>query len=249
MGWFFRLVGIAGIFGFFGWSINHWVEASDDIRASEAQEASDEEGSTDSDDPDADPSAPRYVAYVPGVAPGSYVVLDAPGSNDWDHGLRRGEDHDIPEPDGELMPGLYASSFTSTDCTYELYRVGDNQRERMIGSDSLRAGRLLVTLNEIEPDRFASDGGCGEWIEWSPLVEPLREAPNGDYWVGDLANGIWDVPAGCHWEEVVGFRGSQVHDIMEAGIGPGTIQITNQSMGFRVRRCHQPLIHATMIDE
>lgn len=162
---------------------------------------------------------PAYLAFADSFSVGSHPVL----------------------AEGSVSPGLYASSFIGSDCTYELYRDVKNG-ERLIGSDRLNEGRLLVTIDDLEPDRFSSTTGCIEWVPWQPLSEPLTTAYNGDYWAGDLAPGTWLVPDSCYWEEVVGFRGASMYDVIDSGRGPSTIEITDESWGFRIRLCASPMV-------
>jgi len=141
-----------------------------------------------------------------------------------------------------IRPGLYATRFGVENCEYELRRIMNDNREHVIGHDQIQKGRLLVTINEIEPDSFVATRSCGEWSPWSPLAEPLTMAGNGDYWIGDLALGIWDVPTGCYWEKVVGFRGALLLDVEEAGTGPDPLTIDRFTLGVRVRTCgHSPM--------
>lgn len=143
---------------------------------------------------------------------------------------------------GEIVPGLYATDFDTEGCSYELWRVMKKTRvNRVIGEDFLSDGRLLVTINGIEPDWFISTAPCGEWTQWRPRPDPTWPVDNGDYWIGDLAPGYWDVPANCLWEFVVGFRGANLNDVVDGGHGPGRILIDDDTVGVRVRGCHQPL--------
>ena len=142
---------------------------------------------------------------------------------------------------GELEPGLYATSFEAERCTYELWQVLRTRRPAVIAEEYLARGRVLVSINEIEPDWFSSTRGCGEWRRWEPLEQPLTRADNGDYWIGDLAAGAWDVPAGCVWEKVVAFRGAELADVEESG-GPGQpLVVDDDTLGVRVRGCRAPL--------
>lgn len=151
------------------------------------------------------------------------------------------------ETTGTLKPGIYATAFDVKDCRYELHRVMKERREQRIGEDHLNAGRMIVVINEIEPDRFVATPECGDWGEWSPLAEPLKVAHNGDYWIGDLAKGPWTVPEGCLWEKVVGFRGAKLYDVQESGKGPQRLVINSQTLGIRIRSCAQPLIHDSLL--
>lgn len=96
---------------------------------------------------------------------------------------------------------------------------------------------MLVSINEIEPDSFVATRSCGEWSPWSPLTEPLTVAGTGDYWIGDLAEGIWSVPDGCYYEKVVSFRGALLLDVEETGVGPEPLIIDQFTLGIRVRHC------------
>lgn len=143
---------------------------------------------------------------------------------------------------GEIRPGLYATDFDTAGCSYELWRVMKRTRaNRVIGEEYLADGRLLVTINGIEPDWFISTAPCGEWTEWRRRVDPTQPVDNGDYWVGDLAAGTWDVPDNCIWELVVGFRGANLADVLESGHGPDRLTIEDDTLGVRIRGCHHPL--------
>jgi len=136
-----------------------------------------------------------------------------------------------------IKPGLYATQFGMDRCEYELRRIMDDNRDHVIGHDQLIQGRMLVSINEYEPDSFVATESCGEWSPWSPLVEPLTVAGDGDYWVGDLEIGFWDVPRGCLWEKVTSFRGAQLADVEASGVGPGELSIDQFTIGVRVRHC------------
>lgn len=138
---------------------------------------------------------------------------------------------------GPLEPGIYATEFDATDCQYELRRTMREVGERVIGHDRLREGRMLVTINEFEPDTFIATGGCGAWTPWSPLDAPLKKAGDGDYWLGDLAQGVWKVPNGCYWEKVVAFRGADLADVVDNGTGPKELVVDEATVGVRVRTC------------
>jgi hypothetical protein len=144
-------------------------------------------------------------------------------------------------PRGEIDPGLYATGFDAAGCSYELSRVMQDRRVAVIGEEYLAAGRVLVDLNAVEPDWFTSSGACGGWYRWSPLDVPLSQASNGDYWVGDLASGVWQVPVGCRWEKVVSFRGGQLDDVQAFGNGPDPLVIDDETYGLRIRGCPAPL--------
>ena len=136
-----------------------------------------------------------------------------------------------------IMPGVYATEFGVVDCEYELRRIMDDNRDHVIGHDRIESGRMLVSINEYEPDSFVSTRSCGEWSPWSPLVDPLTTAGTGDYWIGDLAQGIWTVPAGCFWEKVVSFRGALLLDVEDTGTGPGKLTVDQFTLGLRIRHC------------
>jgi hypothetical protein len=146
------------------------------------------------------------------------------------------------EVSGEIAPGLYASGSETGGCSYELWRVMRDRSEQVIGEDHLDQGRLLVTINDIEPDWFTSSAGCGRWLDWAALATPLTEAGNGDYWVGDLATGLWSIPDGCRWEKVVGFRGALLHDVVDSIVGPDVVAVDGETLGVRARSCHQPAV-------
>ncbi len=200
---------------------------------------------------DRDSKPPRYLSFTDGVRSGRYRVADLAGSSDRDV-IAAPADDDYPvETDlvphhtladiGRLAPALYATTFGVADCSYELRRVSTDRVERVIGADRLARGRMLVSLNEIEPDAFVSAAQCGEWATWSPLVEPLTVAGNGDYWIGDLARGTWSVPAGCMWEKVVGFRGAVLADVEDSAAGPLPLDVDEDTLGVRIRGCKRPL--------
>jgi hypothetical protein len=111
----------------------------------------------------------------------------------------------------------------------------------VIGQDHLADGRLLVSFNDVEPDLFSARPGCGVWVPWSPVIEPLEEAVDGDYWVGDLAAGTWSVPDDCLWEKVVAFRGAALVDVEESGFGPEPLVIDDETLGVRIRGCAEPV--------
>jgi hypothetical protein len=116
-----------------------------------------------------------------------------------------------------------------------------DRRVAVIGEEYLSSGRLLVEINEIEPDWFASSGSCGPWYRWSPLAVPLTRAGTGDYWVGDLARGVWQVPDSCRWEKVVSFRGASLADVEAHGRGPEPLIVDAGTYGVRVRECTVPM--------
>jgi hypothetical protein len=164
---------------------------------------------------------------------GTYVVSGGSPS-------RRTSSEGPPGIRGSITPGLYATGFDAGSCRYELRRLMRDDTERVIGEDQLGAGRLLVTINEIEPDWFTSSPGCGEWERWEPLAVPLTEAGSGDYWVDDLARGSWSIPSGCRWESVVGFRGALLSDVIDSTVGPDVVDVDASTLGVRLRGCAVP---------
>ena len=263
MEWVVRIIGVTAIFGFAGWSVSNADRALVAPAAAEADPGEavragvdDQHGPLPGDDPAEPGPPPEYLAYGPGFSSGVYRVADLPDSRDRDNKPRRGDDDDFVEFDlvpgqslaerGELRPGLYATSFDTRNCRYELRRVMRDREERTIGEDALLEGRMLVTINEIEPDRFIADPACGEWIPWAPLVRPLLEAGDGDYWIGDLARGRWVVPEGCFWEKVVAFRGAELYDVVDSAIGPSELVVDGDTLGIRVRGCEQPMRHKAL---
>ena len=138
---------------------------------------------------------------------------------------------------GEIEPGLYATAYDAAGCSYQLTRVMADRRIAVIGEDSLASGRMLVNINDIEPDWFTSSSGCGAWYRWTPLAVPLNRAGNGDYWVGDLAPGVWRIPSGCRWEKVVSFRGAMLHDVTAYGKAPQPLVVGDETFGVRIRGC------------
>ncbi|MGB5756289.1 MAG: hypothetical protein WBM50_05195 [Acidimicrobiales bacterium] len=200
---------------------------------------------------DRDSMPPRYLSFTDGLRSGRYRVADLPGSGDRDVTAAASTGDYPPETDlvphhsladlGLVAPGLYATAFGVSDCSYEIRRVSTDKVEKVIGEDRLSRGRMLVTLNEIEPDVFVSMPQCGQWASWSPLIEPLIVAGNGDYWIGDLARGSWSVPVGCVWEKVVGFRGAVLADVEESAAGPRPLVVDSDTLGVRIRNCEQPL--------
>ncbi len=202
---------------------------------------------------------PRYLAFNPGIRSGLYGIADLASSRDRDvtPSARTRDlsypietdlvpDHSLAGP-GLLEPGLYATAFGVEDCSYQLRQVLSDDRDAVIGQDRLHEGRMLVTINEIEPDTFSAVPQCGRWAPWSPLVEPLSVAPNGDYWIGDLAIGTWQVPEGCLWEKVVGFRGAKLWDVQDSAAGPIALVVDEETLGIRVRGCDQPLRHHSLL--
>ncbi len=171
-----------------------------------------------------------------------------------------------PDPSGPhsggLDAGLYTTTFDAEDCSYRLIRSGDvpfdylyepdpyddeeyvgrrvgrdDQVISVTGEDHLHQGRMLVSILGVESDSFTSATGCGSWMPWTPLLEPLTLATDGDYWIGDLAQGEWQVPPGCLWEKVVAFRGARIEDVVDGDRGPGTVMIDEGTAGVRIRQC------------
>ncbi len=145
---------------------------------------------------------------------------------------------------GTIDPGVYVTPF-DIDCSYELWRISEEGEEVLIGQDDVKGGRSIVNINAIEPDRFYSSPGCGDWSQWSSLTDPLKEASQGDYWIGDLAEGTWSVPDGCIWEKVADFRGAQLADVQYSGVGPEELVIAGDSLGIRIRRCSGQIKHVS----
>ncbi|MFV0523461.1 MAG: hypothetical protein ACK5RL_03070 [Acidimicrobiales bacterium] len=140
-------------------------------------------------------------------------------------------------PLGRIEPGLYATGFDTRGCRYELWRLMADGRPQAIGEELLSNGRLLVTIDGVEPDWFASGAECGQWVEWTPLAQPLTRAGNGDYWSGDLGPGEWTVPAGCRWEKVAAFRGAQLLDVIGSGAAGEPLIVDAETTGVRIRGC------------
>ncbi len=206
----------------------------------------------------ADGDVPQYLAFGEPIRSGIYEIADLQTSDDIDiTESTKGRDLSYPpETDivpgltlagpGQLTPGLYATAFGVTDCSFELRRIMRNKQEAVIGKDRLTEGRMLVSINEIEPDTFSSVPNCGDWIPWSPLAEPLTTAGNGDYWIGDLARGSWDVPEDCMWEKVVGFRGAKLWDVQDSGHGPESLIVDDTTLGIRIRGCGGVILHESI---
>ncbi len=154
--------------------------------------------------------------------------------------VEAGDRTSLSEIAGTIDPGIYVTPVETTDCSYELTRIAEDGSVQLIGSDSITEGRLMVHINGVEPDFFYSTPGCGEWSEWSELAEPLSAIDNGDYWIGDLVQGTWQAGDGCSWERVSDFRGAQLADIVEAGIGQDQFAISESMTGVRVRNCINP---------
>ena len=138
---------------------------------------------------------------------------------------------------GQIEPGLYGTDFDASDCSYELWRVMQDRDTKVIAEEHLSEGRVLVSINGIEPDWITSTAGCGDWYPWEPMPTPLTSADDGDYWIGDLAHGVWFVPRPCRWEVVVAFRGADIDDVVDSGAGPGSLTIDDDTLGVRLRGC------------
>lgn len=145
---------------------------------------------------------------------------------------------------GELEPGTYATEVFDGVCRYQLWRVmGRDRQERIIGEDQLTGGRMIVTIDHLEPDWFTATEECGRWRRWAPRANPTTPIINGDYGPGDLAPGTWIIPEGCLWEQVVAFRGTQLHDVVANGRGPARVEVEPElSLGLRLRSCHRPAV-------
>ncbi|MGH1493846.1 MAG: hypothetical protein ACRBK7_31365 [Acidimicrobiales bacterium] len=246
-----RLIGIGLLVGALGYSISHYQEAVSAMTPVDEEEAlvlPIELEQQQAEIADGDPAAPppRYLGFVDGYQSGRYTIEYAPLNEDPDEEPADDPTDDVPPvvassevTPGTMAPGLYATAFGVERCSYQIRRMASSRSkvEKLIGEDFLSEGRVLVSFNEIEPDVFTARPQCGEWMPWSPLVEPLTVAGNGDYWVGDLAQGIWDVPASCMWEKVVGFRGAELVDVQASGIGPEPLVVDEDTLGVRIRRC------------
>ncbi len=139
---------------------------------------------------------------------------------------------------GQLEPGLYATTGETDECTYQLWRVMRKTRQgQIIGEENLSGGRLLVTIDGIEPDWFTASIGCGQWQRWTPRADPTAPITSGDYGPGDLAHGTWQIPQGCLWEQVVAFRGASLRDVNASGQGPAVVEIDDSGTGLRLRSC------------
>ncbi len=173
---------------------------------------------------------------------------------------------DLPEPSGPhsggLDPGLYTTTFDAKDCSYRLVSSGDvpfdylyepdpydpedyngrrvgrnDEITTTIGEDHLHGGRVLVSILGVESNTFTSSVGCGQWMPWTPVLEPLTTITDGDYWTSDLVRGEWSVPPGCLWEKVVAFRGGRLEDVVAGDRGPGSVMIDEGTTGLRIRQC------------
>lgn len=239
---------VVGAFGLF----RRTVDATAD-RQVERQTAAEERAADEVDGVDPDGDVPQYLAFVPGVRSGLHRVAEVEGSRDRDVRPRVPTgvdypletdlvpDHSLAGGGAPLEPGLYATAFGVKDCSYQLRSVMRDRRDTVIGQDRLLQGRMLVTINEIEPDSFAAAPQCGDWAPWSPLVEALTVAGDGDYWIGDLAEGSWTVPEGCMWEKVVGFRGAELFDVQQSGNATEPLVVDDETVGLRVRGCDRPM--------
>lgn len=257
-----RLVGIMALFGLLSISVDYSLanepQATDGPRSSSSRTAT---GVSPTE-------ALAFVAPAPAPEPtrsatranwsfGVYTVGDStdPKVARFDRDLTARtplfvEDERLPDDaptylrsiQGEITPGLYATELNTEGCSYELWRVMKRTREnRVIGEDYLQSGRMLVSINGIEPDWFTSTAACGEWFEWRPRTDPGAPADNGDYWAGDLARGLWEVPSGCLWEKVAGFRGAALRDVVENGRGPQLLLVDEDTVGLRLRGCEEPI--------
>jgi len=260
---FIRLIGVALIAVFVAWSVNLYQEEMAVTEDRTTVRLTEDDDLPTIIEARVDPS-PELLAYRPGFAAGAYSIEDLPGSKDKDYSLRSSsktstepayppEDGLVSGVDarqkGSLRPGLYATDFGTTECEYQLRRVMKDREERVIGSDWLAEGRLLVEINEVEPDSFTSSFSCGEWAPWSAVSEPLKVAGDGDYWIGDLARGEWTIPDGCLWEKVVSFRGARLVDVEESGRGPDdSLYVGHKTFGVRIRNCMTPIVHNELAD-
>ncbi len=253
---FTRLLGITLVLGAFGWSVSFHQDA---VAAMEADRAVEPTGQLSEETVEelelAEEAVPEYLAFSVGISSGAYDIADLPESRDRDYTARTSAATSddglnpvseafanyVPPEQGSLNPGLYGTAFDAEDCSYELRRVMRTKIERVVGEEYLNQGRLLVTINEIEPDRFVSAPSCGDWVPWSPVLEPLISAQNGDYWIGDLRRGTWETPNGCIWEKVVGFRGASLWDVEESGRAPEPLVVDEDTLGVRIRGCAEPM--------
>lgn len=258
-----RIVGLGLMIGLVAWSVAFFQESVEAIEVDSAvgSDPSADRSLARGSERD-DGKQPEFLAFHAGFKPGIYDISDLPGSRDRDYQIRSSGSSDsrstgestaspsdpapgvlanyVPEEQGSLAPGLYSTSFGVEQCSFELHRVMRTRVEQVIGREYLAEGRLLVTINEIEPDRFVSTPSCGDWVPWSPVTEPLAVAGNGDYWIGDLEHGTWTVPTGCIWEKVVGFRGASLWDVEESARGPVELVVDEDTLGIRLRGCRQP---------
>lgn len=251
---FSRLFGIAVLFGLFVWSFG---VHRDTVAAMQNDRTTAPTGTLGVETVEelelAEEVQPEYLAFSVGIQSGAYDIADDPNSRDRDYTAKASKSTDEPETEfdafanyvppeqGTLNPGLYGTAFGVEDCSFELRRVMRTKVEKVVGQDFLTEGRLLVTINEIEPDRFVSAPSCGDWVPWSPVTEPLDIAGNGDYWIGDLKRGTWEVPTGCIWEKVVGFRGASLWDVEQSARGPVELIVDDETLGVRIRGCSAPL--------
>lgn len=251
---FTRLAGIAVLFGLFTLSLGAHRDA---VAAMENDRTTVPTGTLGVETIEeielAEEVQPEYLAFSVGIQSGAYDIADDPASRDRDYTARTSKKsvepdtefdafaNYVPPEHGTLNPGLYGTAFGVEDCSFELRRVMRTRTEKVVGQDFLNEGRLLVTINEIEPDRFVSAPSCGDWVPWSPVSDPLDTAGNGDYWIGDLQPGTWEVPIGCIWEKVVGFRGASLWDVEDSARGPVALIVDEDTLGVRIRGCGAPL--------
>ncbi len=240
-----RIFGVACIFAFSIFSFVLFDRTAQPPELDDAELAQAGEGN----DPEEDPVTPEFLSFAPEWESDEYRVGEVERTNS------RSADRDIKQRKSdieksnrtpltelaEIPPGMYTTAFGVEGCSYELSAVHKDRVERSIGTDELPEGRLIVTIDEVEPDRFSADPACGAWSEWSPLQEQLTSISNGDYWKGDLSPGVWHVPKGCLWEKVLAFRGSRLTDIEESGIGPMPLEIDSRTEGVRIRGCKKPV--------
>ena len=113
---------------------------------------------------DADGRRPRYLAFDPVLPSRSYLVAQtedddrSTGRRGRSGGRNRGGDRGRDDGDdypvetdlfpelslaagGRIEPGLYASSFDTVDCSYQLWRDDDWGEVRLIGQDRLPRGK------------------------------------------------------------------------------------------------------------
>ena len=197
-----------------------------------------------------DEPPPEFLSFAAEIEAGDYRVSEPTGKKskrlDKDITQRKSDiekSNRVPLAKlPEIDPGIYTTAFDVENCGYALSAVHKDRVERDIGTDTLAQGRMMVTIEGVEPDRFSSDEACGSWSTWSPLADQLTTADNGDYWTGDLTPGIWQVPAGCIWEKVIAFRGSRLSDVEESGIGPLPLEVDSKTTGVRIRGCSKPIV-------
>ncbi len=242
------MIRIFGVVSIFALSIFSFVLFDRTVQPPESDSV-DEAQAEDGGEAESDQVVPEFLSFAPEWDSAEYRVGEVvePGERPVDRDVKQRRSDikksnrtplaDLPE----IPPGVYTTAFGIEDCSYELSAVHKDRVERSIGTDVLPEGRLIVTIDEIEPDRFAADPNCGAWSEWSPLEEQLTSVSNGDYWRGDLSPGMWQVPKGCFWEKVAAFRGSRLSDVEESGIGPTPLEIDSSTAGVRIRGCSKPV--------